>query len=87
MCGIAGKLVYSDPIEARAQVVNALDAMRRRGPDAKGIVSVELGYSTLIFGHARLSIIDLSEDGVQPMWSPDKRMLIIFNGEVNRASC
>lgn len=60
----------------------ALTDMRRRGPDARAVERIDLGENCLVLGHARLSIIDLSEDGTQPMWSRDRRISIVFNGEI-----
>jgi asparagine synthase (glutamine-hydrolysing) len=53
-------------------------ALRHRGPDDDAIADV--GPS--IFGHRRLSIIDLSPNGAQPMWSAGRELCITFNGEI-----
>ncbi|MGJ7554238.1 asparagine synthase (glutamine-hydrolyzing) [Variovorax sp. RB3P1] len=82
MCGIAGKWNRNSGFDAEYRVAEALTAMRRRGPDASGLVKVPIEFGEIAFGHARLSIIDLSEDGTQPMWSSDRRHLIVFNGEI-----
>lgn len=79
MCGIAGILHFD-----RSQLVNMdclvsmRDTLIHRGPDGAGIhIDKEVGLA-----HRRLSIIDLSERGHQPFYSPDRRYVIIFNGEI-----
>ena len=56
-----------------------LDVIKHRGPDDSGTFISE--SNEVIFGHARLSIIDI-KNGQQPMCSPDKRYTIVFNGEI-----
>ena len=77
MCGIIGikgKLPEQKRFEA------ARDTIKHRGPDDAGIFySPEAGIA---LGHCRLSIIDLSAAGQQPLWSNDGRYSIIFNGEI-----
>lgn len=81
MCGIAGiwkRNHQGDPPENVARAMTA--ALAHRGPDAAGIYSDrELG---LALGHRRLSILDLSEAGCQPMTSRSGRYVIVYNGEV-----
>lgn len=80
MCGIAGVFNYRGPrclAEIGAQMSAA---MQRRGPDDAGIF-FQAEEGTLLV-HRRLSIIDLSSAGHQPMFSPDGRYAIIYNGEV-----
>ena len=55
-------------------------SQRHRGPDAEGIYLDPSGTAAL--GHNRLSIIDLSSAGTQPMWDPSGRYAIVFNGEI-----
>ncbi|MCI8919278.1 MAG: hypothetical protein HFH29_11045, partial [Eubacterium sp.] len=55
-----------------------VDAIAHRGPDAEGMFCAE----NIALGHRRLSIIDLSEQGNQPMYSHDGRYVIVFNGEI-----
>lgn len=59
-----------------------LTALRHRGPDDEGVELLEVPGATLAFGHTRLSIIDLSASGHQPMRSIDGRHVIVFNGEI-----
>ncbi len=78
MCGIAGatrKLLGNSP-EKTLQCMN--EVMLHRGPDMGEIVCDDM----MGLCHRRLSIIDLSEDGRQPMSTPDGRYTIVFNGEI-----
>ncbi|MDE6909603.1 MAG: asparagine synthetase B, partial [Lachnospiraceae bacterium] len=54
--------------------------MYHRGPDAGGIWASEDAH--VVFGHRRLSIVDLSENGAQPMHSSSGRYVCVFNGEI-----
>src|SRR5579862_2344521 len=82
MCGINGVFAYrpqslsADPEE----IIRVRDSMAVRGPDSAGIWMSEDGR--VGFGHRRLSIIDLSPDGNQPMTSIDGRFVIVTNGEI-----
>src|SRR5947207_2340352 len=82
MCGIAGIYAYgpgSAPAE-RAELLAMRESMQRRGPDGEGLWIAPHGRAGL--AHRRLSIIDLSKAGAQPMSTPDGRLWIIFNGEI-----
>lgn len=80
MCGIAG-LWLPNAFATGAQALPAmLAAIRHRGPDANGVWPDE--PAGLLMGHARLSILDLSEAGAQPMVSASGRYVIVFNGEI-----
>lgn len=79
MCGIAGQIHWkggTDPDE----VNNMVSGLFHRGPDDKGIWSSANGICTL--GHARLSIIDLTMAGHQPMMDELTGNVIVFNGEI-----
>ena len=78
MCGILG-IVSRDPIDRDAAQA-ALDLIAHRGPD--GGNSWHDSDRNIWLGHRRLSIIDLSEAGNQPMHSIDGRYLLTFNGEI-----
>ena len=54
--------------------------IRTRGPDASGFWSDP--FSGISLGHSRLSIIDLTEEGSQPMASPSGRYMVSYNGEI-----
>ncbi len=78
MCGIAGIWNLRDSQKAEGAVAAMLDAMRHRGPDGRGLLNFAGGAA----GMVRLALVDLSERGQQPLWSTDRRVAIIFNGEV-----
>ena len=78
MCGIVG---YWDNRGVDASVVeNMAQQIRHRGPDSAGVWISE--PPILAMAHRRLSIIDLTEAGHQPMLSPCNRFVITFNGEI-----
>jgi asparagine synthase (glutamine-hydrolysing) len=76
MCGIAGIIGKQSSDEALAQM---LAAQKHRGPDATAMYQ-DRGFCVL--GHNRLSIIDLSEEGNQPMVDNFGKKIIVFNGEI-----
>lgn len=79
MCGIAG-VVWQDPTRPaeRGVIAPMVAALAHRGPDGEGIEL--LGPAAL--GHRRLSIIDLSPDGRQPMSNEDGTVWVVLNGEI-----
>jgi asparagine synthase (glutamine-hydrolysing) len=79
VCGIVGILGSSWD---ESSLVKATEAMRHRGPDDSGIEIIPIAEGRLGFGHRRLSILDLSEAGHQPMWDPVSKNVIVFNGEI-----
>jgi asparagine synthase (glutamine-hydrolysing) len=79
MCGIAGTYSPDRPL-AGAAVGTMLDVMAHRGPDDRG--TEVLAGGALVLGHLRLSILDLSPLGHQPMASADRTAWIVYNGEV-----
>jgi asparagine synthase (glutamine-hydrolysing) len=79
MCGITGYWFRKQaPTQARAWLEAAVTSLNHRGPDDRGIW-MENGIG---FGHARLSILDLSAHGHQPMISRNGDWVMVFNGEV-----
>ena len=76
MCGIAGEV--STRGVSREMVAKMISEMNHRGPDASGVWSNE----HCVLGHCRLSIIDLSPSGAQPMIDAKRGVVIAFNGEV-----
>ncbi len=83
MCGIAGFLDRSQRVgtEDFAAILQRMtDVMTHRGPDDEG-AWVDTS-ARVALGHRRLSIVDLSREGHQPMFSPDKRLALVFNGEI-----
>jgi len=78
MCGIAG--IWGSVGSKDAIVRRMTDALTHRGPDASGVWCEESAGVAL--AHRRLSIVDLSPAGQQPMVSPCGRYVVIFNGEI-----
>lgn len=80
MCGICGFITRKEVNIENLQEMNA--TLIHRGPDDHGEEIYEVSDWTVGFGHRRLSIMDLSERGHQPMHSQDKRVSIVYNGEI-----
>lgn len=78
MCGINGIIGLSDIILAKQKIIAMNNRMRHRGPDDEGVFVDD----KIALGHRRLSIIDLSAAGHQPMQSFDGRYQIVYNGEI-----
>lgn len=80
MCGIAGIISFnSEPVKTD-DLKKMTDVILHRGPDGEGQWINATG--NVGFGHRRLSIIDLSEQGKQPMHYANERYTITFNGEI-----
>lgn len=77
MCGILGWLGKCDTKDIERFSV-ALDTLSHRGPDDRGLFVVP----GVLLGHRRLSILDLSPSGHQPMVEPASGSVLIFNGEI-----
>jgi len=82
MCGILGGRWFAPPVGLEARVQNALYHLHTRGPDHQAHDMLRLPTGTLVLGHTRLSIIDLTPQANQPMHSQDGRYSIVFNGEI-----
>lgn len=90
MCGIAGALFWGDENGRHdpQQIVRAMtDALAHRGPDGHGVVRCDDGgvsndRPTVVLGHRRLAIIDLSPRGAQPMADRSRVLWTSFNGEI-----
>lgn len=81
MCGIAGLLDPNLSPDALACAAGTMaDALAHRGPDARGVWCD--GQAGIALGHRRLSIVDLSQTGAQPMHSADGRWVLSYNGEL-----
>ena len=78
MCGIAGFCNFYG--KAQENIERMKERMHHRGPDAGGTYLSEDG--NVVLGHRRLSIVDLSENGAQPMTSHSGRFVIAYNGEI-----
>jgi asparagine synthase (glutamine-hydrolysing) len=83
MCGIAGVYSWRGDVAIDESVIIAMrDSMAHRGPDDAGVF-VHQGRNVRIgLGHRRLSILDLSARGHQPMSSNNEQSWIVFNGEI-----
>lgn len=77
MCGITG-IITPNAKNYSEKIQKMTDAIAHRGPDA----AHHECYENAAFGHRRLSIIDLSETGKQPMFSDTKNECIVLNGEI-----
>ena len=77
MCGIAG-IITPNARNYTEEIQKMTDAIAHRGPDA----AQHEFYENAALGHRRLSIIDLSETGKQPMFSNSKKECIVLNGEI-----
>src|ERR1044071_2265329 len=82
MCGIAGIFSYrstADPVSSE-ELAAITESMRARGPDAGGTwISPDARVG---LGSRRLAIIDLSDEGTQPMFDVERELVIAFNGEI-----
>ena len=77
MCGISGFLNRDTERPAdRALLARMTDVIAHRGPDGSG----HFVQGPVALGHRRLAIIDLSENGAQPMVDRDLRLTVVFNG-------
>lgn len=80
MCGITALFAYRASSIDREELEAIVTRMIPRGPDAGGtFVSSD---SRVGLGSRRLAIIDLSDEGVQPMWDLARELVIVFNGEI-----
>ena len=76
MCGFVGFTNHID--NSNVVLGEMLDKIKHRGPDAEGTYIDE----DIALGHRRLSIIDVSEAGTQPLYSEDGNLALLFNGEI-----
>ena len=76
MCGITGIINLNNQRIDESVISSMTDAIAHRGPDGRGVFI----DGNVSFGHRRLSIIDVSDNGAQPMHSKTKNWTIVFNG-------
>ena len=76
MCGIIGFVGRTE--HAETVLENMMEQIRHRGPDAGG----KYLNGEIALGHRRLSIIDITEQGDQPIFNEDRSMVLVFNGEI-----
>lgn len=82
MCGICGKLDFSGVKVNEGLVRRMTTLMEHRGPDDLGVYMNHREKVSCGLGHRRLSIIDLTEAGRQPMCNEDRTLWMVFNGEI-----
>lgn len=80
MCGIAGIIQNYNKLDLNKEIISITDVLSHRGPDNMGHWVNK--SNNIALGHTRLSIIDLSQNGNQPMHSKNERYVISFNGEI-----
>ena len=76
MCGLSGEITFDGSMADTTAVARMVDALVPRGPDGQGSWSA----GRVAFGHRRLSVIDLSPHGAQPMIDNDLGLTAVFNG-------
>lgn len=81
MCGIAG-VITENSDNINTIMLRAQDIQSHRGPDAQGIVVNSIQKWGIGLGHQRLSILDLSDSGNQPMIFAEGKGILVYNGEV-----
>ncbi|MBI87314.1 MAG: asparagine synthase (glutamine-hydrolyzing) [Candidatus Marinimicrobia bacterium] len=79
MCGFLGEVAFGGERISHSRFEYLLSLSKSRGPNETRIEG--LGNRAL-FGFNRLSVLDLTSNASQPMWSPSKRYLLMFNGEI-----
>jgi asparagine synthase (glutamine-hydrolysing) len=78
MCGIAGQFCFDGRAPEQELLARMSDQLVHRGPD--GVGSEVRGSVGMV--HRRLAIIDLSDDGLQPMTNEDRTLWLVYNGEI-----
>ena len=78
MCGICGEFRLNGSEPRLTDIQRMMEQLEKRGPDHAGSYS----DGALAFGHRRLSILDLSERGNQPMLDPQLGLALVFNGTI-----
>ena len=78
MCGICGQIRFDGDTPSSESLDNMMNKLARRGPDSNG----KWLEGTIGFGHQRLSIIDLSSSGSQPMIDSLLKLTLVFNGTI-----
>ena len=78
MCGICGQLRFDGENVSSKSLNTMMSRLAKRGPDSSG----RWAAGKIGFGHQRLSIIDLSSHGAQPMLDDDLNLALVFNGTI-----
>lgn len=79
MCGICGYINFEISSDSSEIILSMVNTLKHRGPDDKGFEIINKSEYQLALGHTRLSIIDVSSLGHQPMIFDE--FMIVFNGE------
>lgn len=82
MCGILGGWWRTPLLDLQTRIEQGILALKHRGPNDHGVESAHAPWGETVLGQTRLSIIDLSAGGHQPMRSSDGRYLLVYNGEI-----
>ncbi len=82
MCGIAGAIGPMHAEHLHSIVSQIVESQQPRGPDYQAVHCVNNAFEQVIFGHNRLSILDLSSGANQPLWDEQANYCITFNGEI-----
>ena len=82
MCGIFGSFRRNPSYRLDEHLQTAQRLLQNRGPDDRGLQLMSVSGGQMALGQTRLSIIDLTSGGHQPMGSQDGRYVIVFNGEI-----
>lgn len=82
MCGVFGEVNVDDVADFEPRANRTIFSLRHRGPDDFGVWESRMGDVFAGLGQTRLSVIDLSDGGHQPMVSADGRFVLVFNGEI-----
>lgn len=82
MCGICGKISLNGSPVDRDLLTRMTGCLSHRGPDGEGLFLDQGRHHSVGLGQRRLSIIDLSDAGRQPMANEDETLWIVFNGEI-----
>ncbi len=82
MCGIVGVVRFDRQPVDEPVLARMVSAIRSRGPDGQGLKVVASSPVSVGLGHARLKIIDLSDQAAQPMANDDQSIWVTFNGEL-----
>lgn len=82
MCGIIGIIAREADLHVVSKLETALEKLSHRGPNSQSLETTAIDDATIVLGHARLSVIDLTSEAGQPMTTLDGRYSIVFNGEI-----
>jgi len=82
MCGLCGVIGFDGQRTSPEVEARMLQSLRHRGPDDRGSYRARTGDTDVFLGHTRLSILDLSSAGHQPIANETERIWAVFNGEI-----